>query len=125
MSTEQEKIAHVFRTAAATLRTVTGERDQALAKVAEQGAQLEQIKNRLEAEKLASEMHQKGLNSDVEFNDLVLDIEKRAAAGDLTMLQEAVKMAAPNMGQSIGSINHDEARGGSSDFERYLVGDVG
>ncbi len=42
------------------------------------------------------------------------------------MIQEAVKMSAPNMGQKIASINNDETSGvGMSQLEQFLVGSVG
>ena len=71
------------------------------------------------------EMHEKGLRHDKEFPDLVDDLEKAASEGKLPVIMEAVKMAAPNMGNHF-SINNDEAAGiGMSDFEAYLVGNVG
>jgi hypothetical protein len=120
-----EKTATVLRTAGATMLKLASERDAATARAEAAEAKLAAVQQRLEAEKLASEMHQKGLNTDLAYDELVLEIEKEASAGKLPVIKEAVKMAAPNMGTHIGSINHDEARGGNSDLERFIVGDVG
>ena len=86
---------------------------------------LSSVETRLMCEKVAAEMHEKGLRHDTEFPELVDDLEKAASEGRLPVIMEAVKMAAPNMGSHF-SINHDEASaGGMSDFEAYLVGSVG
>ncbi len=123
MTTQNEKVAQVLSAASRLMQTVADERDQALqrAKLAED--QVMAMSRRLEAEKVAYEMHQKGLNLDVEFPDLVEAVEKKAEAGELAVLQEAVKLAAHQV--RIGSIRTDEALGGGTDFERFLVGEVG
>lgn len=133
MSTEMNKVAALLRDARETVIKVAGERDSALQLAEQETARadaaeekLAAVLTRLEAEKLAFEMHEKGLNRDVSMSDLIADIEKRAAEGKLPVIREAVKMAAPSMGQHIGSISNDESRGsGMSDFEAYLVGGVG
>lgn len=123
---EREKIARVLADASSTLLKVASERDGALARNAELEAKLAHATTRLEAEKLAAEMHGKGLRTDVDFGELVSDLEKEASAGRLPVIQEAVKMAAPNMSNGF-QIDHDEARGTAtgSDFERFIVGEVG
>ena len=122
---EREKAAQVLADASSTLLKVASERDSAMERCAELEAKLAQVSTRLEAEKLAAEMHEKGLAQDKEFPELVADIEKAASAGKLPVWQEAVKLAAPQ--QSGGfSINHDESRGtAGTELERYIVGEVG
>lgn len=122
---EQEKIARVLADASSTLVKVAGERDAVLQENAQLRAKLAHVTTRLEAEKLAAEMHEKGLYADKDFGELVSDIEKEASAGRLPVIQEAVKMAAPNMSSSF-QISHDESRGADgSDLERFIVGEVG
>ncbi len=126
MSQENIKLAQFFRSTAETVQRLQAERDasEERAKLAE--ATIEKFRMRSEAEKLASEMHQKGLNIEVDFQELVADIEKQASEGKLPVLQEAVKMAAPNMGNRIGNIHSDAPSGaGMSDFEAFLLGNVG
>ena len=122
---EREKIAKVLADASSTLVKVASERDSAVKENTQLKAKLAHITQRLEVEKLAAQMHDKGLHSDMDFEQLVSDLEKEASEGRLPVIQEAVKMSAPNMGRSF-HINHDEARGtGGSDFERFIVGQVG
>lgn len=122
---EQEKIARVLADAGNTLRKVASERDGALEENGRLKQKLASVETRLVCEKVAAEMHEKGLRHDTEFPELVDDLEKAASEGRLPVIMEAVKMAAPNMGSHF-SINNDEAAGvGMSDFEAYLVGNVG
>ena len=123
--TENEKIAEVLADAGQTLRKVASERDGALEENRQLKQKLASVETRLTCEKVAAEMHEKGLRQDTEFPDLVDDLEKAASEGRLPVIMEAVKMAAPNMGNHF-SINNDEASGtGMSDLEAYLVGNVG
>ena len=122
---EQQKIARVLADAGHTLRKVASERDEAIAENQQLREKLSSVETRLMCEKVAAEMHEKGLRHDTEFPELVDDLEKAASERRLPVIMEAVKMAAPNMGSHF-SINHDEASGGGmSDFEAYLVGSVG
>lgn len=125
MSRQQQKIARVLADAGQTLRKVASERDGAMAENGQLRQKLASVETRLMCEKIAAEMHEKGLRHDIEFPELVDDLEKSASEGKLPVIMEAVKMAAPNMGNHF-SINNDEASGiGMSDFEAYLVGNVG
>lgn len=122
---EREKIAQVLADASSTLLKVASERDAALKHAAELSAKLGHVTRRLEAEKLAAQMHEKGLYADKDFGELVADIEKDASEGRLQVIQEAVKMAAPNMSRSF-HINHEESHGAiGSDLVRFIVGEVG
>jgi hypothetical protein len=115
---DKEKVAKVLADAGAAIRSVTAERD----KLAEENSLL---KRHFEAQKLASAMHAKGLNSDVDYETLVSDLEKAAEAGRLPIIQEAVEMVGPNMG-SIGTLSSDEAVGGGNNaLESFILGDVG
>lgn len=121
MTTTKE--AQVLEAARDALIAVTSERDEALQKVASYAAKLHGVQQRLECEKLAAQMHEKGLNVEVGFTDLVEDLEKQAAAGKLPVIQEAVEMATP--GIKLASINHDEPGQGGTSLEAYLIGNVG
>ena len=85
------------------------------------------VRTRLECEKVAAQMHEKGINTDQDFTDLVDDLEKAAGEGRLPVIQEAVKMTAPNMGTKIAHTNNDDETAGlgSTQLEQYLVGSVG
>lgn len=118
-----QKVAQVLADARDTLRQVTAERDAAVGRASDAETKLAHVAQRLEVEKTAAIMVDKGLRADID--ELIPELMKEAEAGRLPVIQEAVKMAAPVSGSF--HINHDEARGGSdaSDLERYLVGEVG
>lgn len=113
------KLAQVLHDAEGALRSVTSERDSALQKLA-------QMERRRDAEKVASDMHVKGVNLDKSFGDLADELEKSAEAGELPIIQRAVDMMAPNMGLN-ATLTNDETKvaSGSTDFERYIFGNIG
>lgn len=115
----KEKMAKVLADAGVMLKSVAAERD----KLASENALL---KRHFEAQKLASVMHEKGLNLDVDYETLVGELEKAAEAGRLPVIQEAVEMVGPNMG-SIGTLSSDDVAsgGGSNPLESFILGDVG
>ena len=111
------KIAQVLRDAQTALIAVTQDRD----KLAQRCSAFER---RGEATKVAAAMHDKGINRDVDFADLVESLEKEASAGRLGEIERAVDMVGPNM--SFGTMNHDEGLNvGSNAFEGFLMGTVG
>lgn len=121
---EQQKVAQVLADAGRTVRKVAAERNAVLAENAELKQKLANVQTRLLCEKVAADMHTKGLRTDTEFGDLVDSLEKAAGEGRLPAIIEGVKMAAPDMGGHF-TIN-DEASGGTvSDLEAYLIGSVG
>jgi TPR repeat protein len=112
------KIAQVLHDAGLAIRHVTAERDAALAKCAS-------YERRAQAQKVAAEMHSKGINLDKTAEELTNELEKAAEQGDLPIIHRAVDMIGPNMG--LGSLNNDEktASAGGSDFERFIFGGIG
>jgi hypothetical protein len=112
-----DKVAQVLLDASKALRTVTDERDKL-------AARCEAMERREEARKLASAMHNKGVRLDVEYDELVTDLEKEAETGRFPVLQEAVELVAPNMGLT-ETLSDDVAGGGSTAFESYILGNVG
>lgn len=122
MSTEflskdnQIKLAQVLQTSASKLRKMAELEKRA----SEAEAKLAAVNLHLECEKLAHDMHDKGLEVEHDFGDLVSSLKKEASEGRLETIKAAVKMAAS--GQSVGRINNqDEAHGGASDFERWIM----
>lgn len=114
-----EKIAAVLRDSENALRAMASERDEALAK-------LSSVQKHNECEKLASAMHSKGINTDVDYNALVESLEKAAQQGRLPIIQEAVGMMSGNM--SFANLNNDEpavSGAGGSQLESFILGDVG
>jgi len=114
------KVAQILHDAEGAIRSVAAERDVALQKLA-------QMERRRDAEKVASDMHVKGVNLDKNFGDLADELEKSAEAGELPIIQRAVDMMAPNMGLNTATLTNDETKvaSGGTDFERYIFGAIG
>ena len=114
-----QKVAQVLVDAGVALRTMASERDSALSKVAN-------MEQRREAENVASQMHDKGINLDQDFTVLTDNLEKAAQSGELGEIRRAVDMVAPDMGLKTASITSDERSAqGLSSFEQCILGDVG
>jgi hypothetical protein len=115
-----EKIAQVLSEVPGALRKLAEERDAALMKLAS-------IQKRQGAEKLAAAMHKKGLDTDTEFTALADRLEKAASEGKFQRIHDAVELVGPDMGTKIAQLSNDETRAvsGTSDFERFIYGDVG
>jgi hypothetical protein len=116
------QIAEVLTDASAALRA--------------QGAYIGELEEKLASkdrrdrvEKLASEMHRKGLELDTSVDDLATRLEKAAEAGKLDAVEQAVDLVGPDMGQKLASLTNDAESGSSpatsSDLERFIVGGVG
>ncbi len=112
----------VLKEVPATLNKLAAERDFYKDKAAA-------YERRDEAVKVAQAMHEKGINTDVEFSDLVGRLEKQAEAGKLDEISRAVEMVGPDMGQKIASLSEPGSPGSGggsvSDLERYVLGGVG
>lgn len=110
----EEKVALFLADAAAALRTVTAERDTALAKLAE-------AETTRRVEKLARDMQEKGLSS--EPTEYIMQQLKTAAdEGRLGNLESAVEMVGPDMWSKFAHPT-DDAPGahGPSSLEIYLA----
>ncbi len=125
MTEEQEKTAAVLKQASQLIRGLYTERDGLISELAVERAKTAQYERRTQAEKLAAQMHLKGINTDVEFSSLAAELEKAAEEGRLGTIAEAVDMVGPDMSFKTASINHDVHKATGSDFERFLTGHVG
>lgn len=115
------QMAEVFRDAATCLRKLAARND-------ELEMQLTARDQRDRVTKLASEMHRKGLELDVDAGALADRLEKAAEAGKLDAIEIGVDLVGPDMGQKLASLTNDDGIGtspGASDFERYIVGTAG
>lgn len=113
------KVAEVLADAAAVIRQVTQERDEAVSKLAH-------IEQRREVEKLAAQMQAKGLTSEpTEY--VIENLEKAAQEGRLSNLREAVDLVAPDMWSKFAHPSDDRRDhvGVGNDLERYLEGAFG
>ena len=115
------QIAEVMTDAAATLRTQQ-------ATITDLQDKLASKERRDRVEKLAAEMHRKGLELDTKVDDLADRLEKAASAGKLDAVEHAVDLVGPDMGQKLAQLTSDEAApsaAASSDLERFIVGQAG
>lgn len=113
-------LAQVINDGAIALRKVAAERDHLREKVA-------QMERHQMAEKLAKAMHSKGIELEQDVNSLTAHLEKQAELGLLPEIQRAVEMIAPNMSIKLAELTSDENHvgGGSTQLERFLIGEEG
>lgn len=115
------QMAEVFHDAATTLRAQS-------AYIGELETKLASRDQRDRVTKLASEMHRKGLELDVDPGALADRLEKAAEAGRLEAIEIGVDLVGPDMGSKLASLTNDDnpgATSGASDFERFIVGTAG
>ena len=111
--------SQVINDGATALRIISAERDHFMQKCAA-------LERRQKAEKLASACHEKGVWLDQEPADLADHLEKEAVQGNLPEIQRALDMVAPNMSMKIAQVSDEKSIGASSsDFERYIHGEIG
>jgi len=122
---DQTKVAQVLADSASALVKVAHERDvyqAAYNKVAQQNAQLLQ---RMDAEKVAMDMRERGINEDVPLGDLVDSLYKQAQEDPnrFAVLKEAVGLTGPDMFKTASIGGKTEAQEGN-DLERFILGAV-
>lgn len=120
--TEQEKTAQVLKQAGAMLRGMSAENEALRSQLADEQAKTAQYERRTRAEKVAAQMHQKGIHTDVAFPQLVGSLEKAASEGKLASIEEAVDMVGPDMSLKTAAINDNVYQSAGSDLERFLLG---
>jgi hypothetical protein len=119
------KEAEFVKSAAYTLRKVAEERNSLATENTDLKLKVAAYERRTQAEKVAAQMHQKGIRTDIDFSSLVTDLEKAAMEGKLATIEEAVEMVAPDMSFKTASIHDTPTGAGEHDLERYLLGSIG
>lgn len=91
--------------------------------------EVETMRRRDEAEKLAKVMHGKGIDTDVPVDQLSERLEKLAEqdANKFKNYQDAVDLVGPDMGTKIAQLDNTEERSGigGNELERWLIGQIG
>lgn len=82
------------------------------------------LERRMEVEKIAADMHDRGVNLDTPFDKLAAKLEEEPT-NRLEVIKEALQMQAPDMLRGTHLSDSAAPGGGSSDFERFILGDVG
>lgn len=123
---DQQKIAQVIADGAAALRKVASERDSLVAVNKKLAEENKALRTRMEAEKLASTMLEKGMTS-APYGELVSDLEKRAHEDPrrFETMKEAVSLSGTDMLKS-ASIGSREQRSSRTvdDFTRFILSNV-
>jgi hypothetical protein len=124
---DQVKVARVIKDAAVALRTVSQERDALQTENAKLAQANRVLTTRMQAEKVAMDMHDKGVHTAMPFADLVDTLEKRAHQDPkgFEVLKEAVNLTGPDMMKTASVGTTAAAHLGASDFEQYILGDIG
>lgn len=120
------KHAQVLRDTAVVLPQLAAERDDLQQKLASVTAERDAYRNRMDAEKLAMEMHSKGIRSDEALSDLADDLEKKASEDpySLRVLREAVELTGPDMMKN-ASVGGNDHGAGLSQLEQFIHGHIG
>ncbi len=122
---DMNKVAHLLEDSANTIRKVAQERDTYKEKAASLAEQNASLVRRMEAEKVAAEMHTKGIRTEVPFDTLAEHLEKEAEAGKLEQIKLALDMTGPDMMKGAFVREDGEAGESGSEFERFITGSVG
>jgi hypothetical protein len=102
--------ASLLKQAGAAIRTLASERDDLYQKVASY-----EKKGRME--KIAREMEDKGLSSELTFEQKVAALGN---APNLDVTEEAIKLAAPQ-GHILGGLSDHPSSGTTSSFEHFIM----
>jgi len=122
---DMDKVARLVADSATTLKKLASERDTYKEKVASLEEQNATLLRRMEAEKVAAEMHSKGIRTEVPFDTLSERLEKEAAAGKLETIKQALEMTGPDMMKEAFISEDGTAGDATSEFEQFINGSVG
>lgn len=123
MSIDMEKAAALLVDAGHALQKVASERDSLAVKLAAAEEQNAMLLRRMEAEKVAADMHSKGVHLDVSFDKLASALEEESAE-QLNVIKVALQMQPGDM-MSGARLTDTGSRSSGSDFESYILGTVG
>jgi hypothetical protein len=120
-----DKVAQLLSDGSTALRKVASERDEVKAENGQLKEANAALVRRMEAEKVAADMHSKGIRTEVPFDALSEALEKEAEQGKLTLIKEALDMTGPDMMRDSFVREDSPAGGGASEFEAFINGEVG
>jgi hypothetical protein len=119
--TSSQQIAEVLADAASTLRS----QQEVIHSLSEKLAS-RSMRDRVE--KLAHNMHEKGLELDSSVEILADRLEKMAEAtpGKLDAIEHGVDLVGPDMGMKVAQLTSDSpSQEAVSEFERFIIGHAG
>ena len=118
-----ESEMEVLAQAPAVIRTLVEQRDKLASQNDKLAAENAAYRRRDECEKVARQMHGKGIEAEVPFDTLVDRLEKAAEQGHLPEIERSVEWFAPDMGSKLAQLSQDDkpTTSGGSDFERFIT----
>ena len=111
-----EPTAVLLKQASATVRALTQDRDQL-------ATQLAILEKKSQAQKIASEMRDRGLIADTDVPEKVAELQER---DNLEVVEEALNLSAPEELAKIASVGDSpSAAAGVSELESYVMSQAG
>jgi hypothetical protein len=124
MNVDMDKVAAVLVDAGHTLQKVASERDALSVKLARAEEENAALLKRMEAEKVAADMHDKGVHLDVPFDKLAAALEQEED-GRLEVIKTALQMRPGDMMSGARLSDTPSSGSGGSDLESFILGTVG
>jgi len=124
MNVNMEKAATMLVDAGVTLKKQASKISTLKDELQAEQEKTAMLERRMEAEKIAADMHDKGVNVDVSFDKLAAKLEEEPP-NRLDVIKEALAMQAPDMLRGAHLSDSPAPGGGTSEFERFILGDVG
>lgn len=109
------EVGTLLKTAAATLRTVTHERDAALTKLAT-------VQKKDKAEKLASQMVERGMISHSDVQQKTAELIER---DNLDVIEEALNLSAPEELAKIAQVGEEPSGAGMDPLTAFVLSQAG
>ena len=103
------------------LRSLVTERDEALQKLASVAAELEAYRTNERLSKLATRMEERGFQTGLSQEDKMEFLSKKAEAGQLEAIEQAVDMSAPQ--QPLGWLG-DAGGNAADELTSYCMGEL-
>lgn len=119
------KVASLLEDSSRSLLKVASERDELKEKLAQSEEARAVLVRHMEAEKVAMEMHSKGIRTEVPLDTLTEHLEKEASAGRLEQYKLALDMTGPDMMKGAFIRDDGTVGAGASEFEQFITGGVG
>lgn len=118
------KAAEMLVDAGHALQKVASERDVAVQELAVEREKNAALLKRMEVEKIAADMHDKGVHLDVPFDKLASALEDEPGER-LEVIKQALQMAPGDMMRGARLSDSQSSQSIGSDFENFILGTVG
>ena len=105
-----------------TLMSLVEERDDALEKLAYAIEELERYRSEERMSKLAAKMEDRGFHPGNSFEDTIDFLSKKAEAGELDVVEQAVDMSAPD--RPIGWLGETGGGNSADELTSYCLGEL-